>query len=61
MIKNVISESGPDLLAKKVDHIPQAIRDEFNLPEDMSTFKLNYHEVRQQDAGLKRKVSVWSG
>lgn len=47
VIKNVVKELGPDLLEKKADHIPTTIREEFNLPEDMSTFKLNYHEIRQ--------------
>ena len=45
----------------KCDHVPQAFKEAFNLPKDMSKYDIDFNEVRQTDALFKRRTPVWSG
>ena len=42
-------------------HIPQQIRDEFNLPQDMRNRDVDFYEVRIMDSLSSIKYPVWSG
>lgn len=43
------------------DHIPDDIKQEFNLPEDMLDNEVDFKEVRVHDASMAIKHPVWSG
>lgn len=46
---------------KATDEIPDSLRQELRLPQDMSHFKLNFEEIRKTDAAKKKTTPVWSG
>lgn len=45
----------------KKDCVPDEIRKEFDIPDDLGENAIDFNEVRRSDAARKRKVPVWSG
>ena len=43
------------------DEIPGDIRREFNLPEKMGIFEINFSQVRKDDISRKKQKPLWSG
>ena len=43
------------------DHIPDEIKEEFNLPKDMKGKVVDFNEVRLRDAAVAIKHPTWSG
>lgn len=41
--------------------IPEEIRKEFDLGDDITGNRINFYEVRKNDAARKRQISPWSG
>lgn len=48
-------------IANKKTEIPDEIKVEFDLPDDIRGNKLDYFEVRKSDAAKKRQTPTWSG
>ena len=48
-------------LMNKHDHVPVAIKEEFNLPKEMKDNEVNFAEVRKRDLSQSIKSPVWSG
>ena len=46
---------------KKKDSIPDEVRKELGLPQDMMGFEIDFNEVRIQDSFAKRRHFIWSG
>lgn len=42
-------------------HIPDQIRNEFNLPQDMQNRDVDFREVRKMDSLMPIKHPEWSG
>ena len=43
------------------DHVPQDIKDAFQLPKDMSDKDINFDNVRVHDTKTKKRKVIWSG
>ena len=46
---------------KKEDEIDVNVRKDFNLPEKMGIYTVNFSAIRKDDAARKRKILLWSG
>lgn len=60
-LRNVLSKPRFDFSKIKGDHIPKALRDELDLPDDLEGNEINFAEVRRKDANVKRRRPLWSG
>ena len=45
----------------KAELVPETIRKEFNLPDDMSNLEVDYNQVRLYDSTVAIKLQIWSG
>lgn len=43
------------------DEIPNKLRQELNLPMEMEFIEIDYYQVKQKDASMKRLRPIWSG
>jgi len=43
------------------DEVPADIRKEFDLPKQMDSYEVNFHQIRKYDASKKRYTPSWSG
>jgi hypothetical protein len=48
-------------LHNKNDEIPNALREELDLPKSLGSNEIDYCEVRVKDCNIKRKRPLWSG
>jgi hypothetical protein len=46
---------------KIIDEIPEDLRKELNIPENLGVMEINNKQVRKYDASKKRKTPTWSG
>jgi len=53
----VVNSAGAEDKNKKLDSIPDDIRKELNLPQDMMGFEIDFEEVRLMDASLRGRSS----
>jgi len=60
-LRNVLFKPRFDFSKIKGDHIPKAVRDELDIPDDLEGNELDFDEVRRKDANLKRRRPMWSG
>ena len=44
-----------------IDEIPDNIRNEFHIPNDMNYFDMNFKKIQKRDASVKRLTPFWSG
>ena len=63
--KNILNELNQQTEVKdqrnSKDHIPDDIKNTFNLPKDMTGLEIDFEEVRKIDASFKRRQPQWSG
>jgi hypothetical protein len=45
----------------KKDCVPDELRKEFDIPDDLGENAIDFNEVRRSDAARKRKAPIWSG
>ena len=43
------------------DNVPEDMKKAFNLPRDMSSYEIDFDQVRIVDASFKRRTPIWSG
>lgn len=48
-------------VVKAIDEIPENLRKELNIPENLGIMEINNIQVRKYDASKKRKTPTWSG
>ena len=48
-------------IVKIIDEIPEDLRKELNIPENLGVMEINNKQVRKYDASKKRKTPTWSG
>lgn len=59
-LRNIIKEDRQRRI-KFVDEIPMDIKRQFNLPDEMRQYQLNFHAVKRSDFALKKQKPLWSG
>lgn len=59
-LRNIIKEDKQKRI-KFTDEIPLDIKKQFNLPDEMRQYQLNFHSVKQSDFALKKQKPMWSG
>ena len=43
------------------DEIPTAIKDEFDLPDKLGMYEINFFKIRKNDVSFKKHKQTWSG
>lgn len=43
------------------DHVPNELKEAFSLPKDMSSYDIDFNEVRMDDSNFKKRRPIWSG
>ena len=46
---------------KQEDEIPEYIRNQYGLPEDMGIYEIDYNKLRNSDISYKKLKPLWSG
>jgi hypothetical protein len=46
---------------KKFDEIPKELRHEFDLPQKMGIYEIDFNEIRKYDISKKKQKPMWSG
>ena len=43
------------------DEIPVAVKNEFELPDKLGMYEINFVKIRKNDVSLKKNKQTWSG
>ena len=60
-VQQILNQKEEIDIVKIIDEIPEDLRKELNIPENLGVMEINNKQVRKYDASKKRKTPTWSG
>ena len=60
-VQQILNKKEEIDIVKIIDEIPEDLRKELNIPENLGVMEINNKQVRKYDASKKRKTPTWSG